>query len=282
MADAVKIAASKLAEALALLNTATAKQTSNGELTPVSPAEEAILSEKSPIAVETVEIKTTEQDDAPAPNASASTISFEGMSFLNKLWPAMPASEFVAMASSPTVLGSPLLKTQHFIGGSRWEKINETEVVGYHQLRVPHQKYVDESMKEVKVKGHAHSTNTHWYRKVDGIWKFAGLAPEIRWAEYDFDRVFEEGRDELGEETTQNDTPATTTTIEDKSSDKGSDDSKTEVGETSEDEKEAVGKDLIGKVMGVPSMEVAEVLVPETGLDTGLQQLQDSGVAIAV
>ena len=49
------------------------------------------------------------------------------------------------------------------------------------------------------MKGHAHSTNKHWYRKVDGEWKFAGLSPDIRWFEYDFDKVFEEGRENFGE-----------------------------------------------------------------------------------
>jgi hypothetical protein len=53
------------------------------------------------------------------------------------------------------------------------------------------------------VKGHAHSTNQHWYKKVDGEWKFAGLNPEIRWSEFDFDKVFEEGREELGEKKTE-------------------------------------------------------------------------------
>lgn len=63
---------------------------------------------------------------------------------------------------------------------------------------MPHQKYTDASLTTVAFKGHAHSTNKHWYRKVDGAWKFAGLAPDIRWGEYDFDRVFSDGRDELG------------------------------------------------------------------------------------
>lgn len=104
------------------------------------------------------------------------------------------------MASSPSVLGNPLLKTQHFIGSSKWEKISDTEVVGWHQLRVPHQRYTDESKKEVAVKGHAHGTNQHWYRKVDGQWKFAGLAPEIKWGEFDFDKVFESGRETFGDD----------------------------------------------------------------------------------
>jgi scytalone dehydratase len=120
-------------------------------------------------------------------------------SFLDKLWPSMTAEEYITMASDPTVLGDPLLKTQHFIGGTRYEKISDDEAIGWHQLRVPHQRYKDASMSEVTVKGHAHSTNKHWYRKVDGQWKFAGLAPEIRWTEYDFDRIFESGRDQMGE-----------------------------------------------------------------------------------
>lgn len=121
-------------------------------------------------------------------------------SFLDKMWEAMPSDEFVIMASNPAVLGNPLLKTQHFIGGTKWEKVSDDEIIGWHQLRVPHQKYKDATMKEVAVKGHAHSTNQHWYKKVDGVWKFAGLSPNIRWSEYDFDKVFEEGRETFGQE----------------------------------------------------------------------------------
>ena len=112
----------------------------------------------------------------------------------------MTAADYVTMASDPHVLGDPLLKTQHFIGATRWEKLSDTEVVGWHQLRVPHQKYTDESRTEIAVKGHAHGTNQHWYRKVDGVWKFAGLAPEIRWGEFDFDKVFAGGRETFGDE----------------------------------------------------------------------------------
>jgi scytalone dehydratase len=121
-------------------------------------------------------------------------------SFLDKLWEAMPAEEYIAMISDKHVLGNPLLRTQHFIGGTRWEKVSENEVVGYHQLRVPHQVYKDLTFQEVAVKGHAHSANKHWYRRVDGVWKFAGLCPDIRWNEYDFDKVFADGREEFGDE----------------------------------------------------------------------------------
>ena len=120
-------------------------------------------------------------------------------SFLSKSWPSLPAADYIAMASSPSVLGNPLLKTQHFVSGAtRWEKLSDTEIVGHHQLRVPHQRYKDDTFKEVEVKGHAHSRNKHWYKKseTDGVWRFAGLAVDIYWFEGDFERVFEEGRGE--------------------------------------------------------------------------------------
>lgn len=104
------------------------------------------------------------------------------------------------MVSDKKVLGDKRLKTQHFIGGTRWEKVSDDEVIGWHQLRVPHQRYKDDSLTDVEVKGHAHSTNKHWYKKFDGVWKFAGLAPYIRWSEYEFDKVFAGGRDAYGDE----------------------------------------------------------------------------------
>jgi scytalone dehydratase len=73
--------------------------------------------------------------------------------------------------------------------------VSDTEITGYHQLWVPHQRYKDSSMSEAVLQGYAHSFNTHWYKKVDGVWKFAGLCPDIRWTEYEFDKVFAAGRE---------------------------------------------------------------------------------------
>jgi len=135
----------------------------------------------------------------------APTLRIDYRSFLNKIWPALPSAEYLSMISSPLVLGDPLLRTQHFIGQSKWEKVSEEEVVGWHQMRVPHQRYTGEpvalndGLGEVKLKGHAHGVNKHWYRKVEGVWKFAGLAPVIRWGEFEFDRIFAMGREEHGE-----------------------------------------------------------------------------------
>lgn len=112
----------------------------------------------------------------------------------------MPAEEFIKMVSDKKVIGNPLLRTQHFMSGiSKWEKVSDTEIIGYHQLRVPHQVYTDSSCTKVAVTGHAHSHNTHYYKKINGVWKFAGLNPDIRWTEGDFDKVFADGREELGE-----------------------------------------------------------------------------------
>merc|ERR1711964_48889 len=77
----------------------------------------------------------------------APTLRVDYRSFLDKMWEAMPSDEFVIVASNPAVLGNPLLKTQHFIGGTKWEKVSDDEIIGWHQLRVPHQKYKDATMK---------------------------------------------------------------------------------------------------------------------------------------
>lgn len=109
---------------------------------------------------------------------------------MGKTWESMPAEEFVPLASNPHFLGNQLLKTQHFIGASRWEEISGDEIQGRHQLRVAHQRYTDSSMKEVAIKGHAHGGATMWFKKIEGTWKFAGLCPDIRWSEYNYDEIF--------------------------------------------------------------------------------------------
>lgn len=98
------------------------------------------------------------------------------------------------MVTDDDFLGDPCVNTQHLLGMSRWERISDTQVIGYHQLRAAHQVYTDASKKEVKLKGHSHATNEHYYTKIDGVWKFAGLKPTVRWNERDgpndFEKVF--------------------------------------------------------------------------------------------
>lgn len=94
--------------------------------------------------------------------------------------------------SSPSVLGDEAFVTQHFCGASKFEKVSDDEIVCWHQMRVPHERYTDEMRTDVKIKGHAHGTNQQWYKKTDGEWKFAGLNPTFRWSEYEFDKMFED------------------------------------------------------------------------------------------
>ena len=105
-------------------------------------------------------------------------------------WDSMSAADFMAMVTDEDFLGDACVKTQHLLGMTSWERISDTEVIGHHQLRAAHQVYTDASLKEVKLKGHSHATNEHYYRKVDGVWKFAGLKPTVRWNEHNFEKVF--------------------------------------------------------------------------------------------
>jgi scytalone dehydratase len=103
----------------------------------------------------------------------------------------MPAQEFLGMAFNERFLGNLRLKTQQFVGATKWVQHGEDGITGYHQMRVAHQKYADNDLKEVAVKGHAHGKATIWYRKVDGDWRFAGIQPDIRWSKYDHDKIWE-------------------------------------------------------------------------------------------
>lgn len=105
-------------------------------------------------------------------------------------WDSMAADEYMAMITHTGFLGDKTVKTQHLLGQTWWEKVSDTEVIGHHQLRAAHQVYETEELKTVKLRGHGHATNEHYYRKVNGVWKFAGLKPTVRWNELRYDEVF--------------------------------------------------------------------------------------------
>lgn len=102
----------------------------------------------------------------------------------------MLAADFLAMITNDNFLGDPCVKTQHLLGAHYWERISDTHVIGHHQIRAAHQVYTGPDLEEVKLRGHSHATNTHYYTKVDGVWKFAGLKPTVRWNEHEFEQVF--------------------------------------------------------------------------------------------
>jgi scytalone dehydratase len=131
-----------------------------------------------------------EQDWPRLKSIIAPTLLVDYTTIGKERWEAMPAEEFLAMVTDENFLGDPTVKTQHLLGASQWKRISETEVVGTHQLRAAHQVYTAPDLKEIKLKGHSHSTNEHYYTKVDGVWKFAGLKPNVRWNEHNFEKVF--------------------------------------------------------------------------------------------
>ncbi len=108
-------------------------------------------------------------------------------------WTDMLADDFVKMMSHEGFLGDELVHTQHHIGASKWEKISESEVIGHHQLRAANQRYTGLDKQNVENKGHGHAMIKHWYKKIDGEWKFAGLRPTVRWNEYAFEKIFKYG-----------------------------------------------------------------------------------------
>lgn len=93
------------------------------------------------------------------------------------------------MVSSAIFLGDPLIRTQHLMGASKYERVSGDEVIGFHQIRAAHQRYAPDGV-TVENRGHGHSFIQHWYKRIDGTWKLSGLCPRVYWNELDFDRIF--------------------------------------------------------------------------------------------
>jgi scytalone dehydratase len=107
-----------------------------------------------------------------------------------KCVPEMRAQEYLAMVSSPTLVGDPLICTQHLLGVAKYEKVSDLEIVAVHQIRAAHQRYKDLARTTVAYQGHNYGSVKHWYKKTDGAWKLAGVQPESYWLEHDFDKIF--------------------------------------------------------------------------------------------
>ena len=122
----------------------------------------------------------------------APTLYLDYRAVMGKMWECMPAEDFVNLASNEHFLGNERIKTQHLIGAGKWVQTNDGEMLSYNQMRVAHQKYKDNEMNEVLYTGHAHGKATVHFRMIDGNWRFAGLEPDIRWSEGDYDKIFGE------------------------------------------------------------------------------------------
>lgn len=93
------------------------------------------------------------------------------------------------MMKDPLFLGDPNIDSQHLLGGSRWEKISENEIVSHHQVRAAHMRWED-GRKKVAAKGHGHGLVAMTYKLVEGRWKWAGIKTKVRFNEHEFEKIF--------------------------------------------------------------------------------------------
>lgn len=104
--------------------------------------------------------------------------------------PEMESDAFISMMRSPDLVGDPLVHTQHLLGAVSYEYISENETTAIHQIRAAHQRYSDDTLATVAHRGHGYGRIQHWYKRVGGTWKLAGLRPEMYWTEHDFSKIF--------------------------------------------------------------------------------------------
>lgn len=102
----------------------------------------------------------------------------------------MPSDQFVNFMFHPGFVGDPLVNTQHLLGATKFVQISPDEVHAFIQIRAAHQRYTGPDKQTVENKGHGHAMIRHKYIRVEGVWKFAGLRPEVRWNEFAFDKIF--------------------------------------------------------------------------------------------
>ena len=115
----------------------------------------------------------------------APSIRLDFRSLRGVLHEQLSPDEFAGILSGPKLLGDKRMKTQHLLGGAEWERLSDGTVHVSHQIRVAHQRYVNEDLAVVANKGHAHGVTEHWYRKIEGTWKLEGVRPKLEWFEHD-------------------------------------------------------------------------------------------------
>ncbi|ETS86269.1 hypothetical protein PFICI_00097 [Pestalotiopsis fici W106-1] len=84
------------------------------------------------------------------------------------------------------MIGDKRLKTQHFIGATKVECLDDGSVKVEHQIRVAHQRHESEdAASPVSNKGHGHGVTTHWYKRFGEYWKITGALSNLYWSEDD-------------------------------------------------------------------------------------------------
>lgn len=89
----------------------------------------------------------------------------------------MAAEDFVAAIGGLEMFGDASLGTQHLIGASKWERIDENKVIGHHRMRSTSVRLTGADCGEEKVEADRRVVVMQSYVKADGKWKLAGLKP---------------------------------------------------------------------------------------------------------
>jgi scytalone dehydratase len=116
-----------------------------------------------------------------------SQVNYSGVN--NSKSDSMPAAAFVEMMKNPLFLGDKNIDSQHMLGLSKWEKTSDAEIVCQYQSRAAHMRW-DEGRKMLAAKGHGHGLVTMFFKRIDGEWKWAGIATKVDFNEHQFEWVF--------------------------------------------------------------------------------------------
>lgn len=108
---------------------------------------------------------------------------------LGKAWEKMSRDDYVGMISSPSLLGNPLVSTQHLLGGAKFQRISESEIRGWFQLRAAHQRHGGEDKQVAEAQGHGHGITQLTFKRHGQDWQLAGLNPRTDWFEHDLQKV---------------------------------------------------------------------------------------------
>lgn len=116
------------------------------------------------------------------------------------LFPSMPAPAYIAMMSSLTALGNPLVATQHFLGPGVFTRTSDTEITGEFQARAHHVRFRSKEGeegfgrgdgREVLARMTGYVVLKHFYKRdEEGKWWFAGMEPTVLFNEGDLKALF--------------------------------------------------------------------------------------------
>lgn len=105
----------------------------------------------------------------------------------------LTAKEFLQLSDNKNRLGG-LVDCIHHVGASKFERTGKDTITGHHQIRVEYKRYrtMEKKETEVEARGHGLTMMLHYYKKVDGKWKLAGVKPQKRLDEFNFPQIFKE------------------------------------------------------------------------------------------